>query len=144
MIVYCVGIWNDPDDGTHIHRICQAGNEAHVLPPARARSCTGRHSPASSAVPMRPRSSSRTTACGSSILPVLRDRAEAGMREDRPATIDRGAPVALLERAASGKRIRVEGPLPLLPQVRLQIHRAEQVYDARWRHGRELGLRLAA
>ena len=28
LIVCCDGTWNDPDDGTHIHRICQAGRAA--------------------------------------------------------------------------------------------------------------------
>lgn len=76
-------------------------------------------------------------------LPVFRDRAEPRVPENRPATIDRGAPVTLLDRSASGARIRVEGPLPLLPQVRLHIDDTEQVYEVRWRRGRELGLRRA-
>jgi hypothetical protein len=49
----------------------------------------------------------------------------------------------LLDRSASGARIRIEGAMPLLPQVRLHIDDAEQVYDVRWRRGRELGLRVA-
>ena len=76
-------------------------------------------------------------------LPVFRDRAEPRVRESRPASIDRGAPVTLLDRSVSGARIRIEGPLPLLPLVRLQLDDLEQVYDVRWRRGRELGLRLA-
>lgn len=28
LIVCCDGTWNDPDDRTHIHRICQAGRAA--------------------------------------------------------------------------------------------------------------------
>jgi hypothetical protein len=74
---------------------------------------------------------------------VFRDRAETRVREERPASIDQGAPVALLDRSASGARIRVEGPLPVLPQVRLRIDDTERVYEVRWRRGRELGLRLA-
>jgi hypothetical protein len=76
-------------------------------------------------------------------LPVFRDRAEARVRDGRQATIDQGAPVTLLDRSPSGARIRVEGPLPLLPQVRLHIDNTERVYEVRWRRGRELGLRLA-
>jgi Uncharacterized alpha/beta hydrolase domain (DUF2235) len=76
-------------------------------------------------------------------LPVFCDRAETRVREDRPASIDLGAPVTLLDRSASGARIRIEGAMPLLPQVRLHIDDAEQVYDVRWRRGRELGLRVA-
>jgi hypothetical protein len=76
-------------------------------------------------------------------VPVFRDRTEARVRERRPASIDRGAPVTLLDRSASGARIRVEGPLPLLPQVRLQVDDMEREYEVRWRRGRELGLRLA-
>jgi hypothetical protein len=76
-------------------------------------------------------------------LPVFRPRTEARVREDRPASIDLGAPVTLLDRSASGARIRIEGPMPLLPQVRLQIDGAEHVYQVRWRRGRELGLRVA-
>jgi len=75
-------------------------------------------------------------------LPVFRDRAEARIREDRPATIDGGAPVTLLDRSPSGARIRIEGPLPLLPQLRLQVDGQEHLYEVRWRRGRELGLRL--
>jgi hypothetical protein len=41
-------------------------------------------------------------------LPVFRDRLEARVRETRPATIDRGAPVTSLDRSASGARIRVQ------------------------------------
>jgi hypothetical protein len=37
----------------------------------------------------------------------------------------------------------VEGPLPLLPQVRLRIDDTELVYEVRWRRNRDLGLRLA-
>jgi T6SS, Phospholipase effector Tle1-like, catalytic domain len=76
-------------------------------------------------------------------LPVFRERAESRVRDDRPANIDRGAPVTLLDRSPSGARIRVDGPLPLLPQVRLRIDDTERVYEVRWRRGRELGLRLA-
>ena len=76
-------------------------------------------------------------------LPVFRDRAEVRVRDGRQASIDHGAPVTLLDRSASGARIRVEGPLPLLPQVRLRIDDTERVYEVRWRRGRELGLRLA-
>jgi hypothetical protein len=76
-------------------------------------------------------------------VPVFRDRAEARMREGRPASMDGGAPVTLLDRSASGARIQVEGPLPLMPQVRLQVDDVERVYEVRWRRGRELGLRLA-
>jgi hypothetical protein len=76
-------------------------------------------------------------------LPVFRDRAEARVRDGRQASIDHGAPVTLLDRSASGARIRVEGPLPLLPQVRLRIDESERVYEVRWRRGREPGLRLA-
>jgi hypothetical protein len=76
-------------------------------------------------------------------VPVFQDRAEARVRDHRPASIDRGAPVTLLDRSASGARIRVDGPLPLLPQVRLQVDEVERVYEVRWRRGRELGLRLA-
>ena len=49
----------------------------------------------------------------------------------------------LLDRSASGARIRIGGRLPLLPQVRLQVDDTERVYDVRWRRGRDLGLRLA-
>jgi hypothetical protein len=77
-------------------------------------------------------------------LPVFRDRAEVRVRDGRPASIDRGAPVTLVDRSASGARIRVEGPLPLLPQVRLHIDDTEWVYEVRWRRNRELGLRLGA
>ena len=76
-------------------------------------------------------------------LPVFRDRAETRVRDGRQASIDQGAPVTLLDRSPSGARIRVEGPLPLLPQVRLHIDDTERVYEVRWRRGRELGLRLA-
>jgi hypothetical protein len=76
-------------------------------------------------------------------LPVFRDRGEARVIDLRAATIDGGAPVTLLDRSASGARIRVEGPFPLLPKLRLQLDDAEQVYEVRWRRGRELGLRLA-
>jgi hypothetical protein len=77
-------------------------------------------------------------------LPVFRERAQARVREGRPAAIDRGAPVTLLDRSASGARIRIEGPLPLLPQVRLHVDDAQQDYEVRWRRGRELGLRRLA
>ena len=92
---------------------------------------------------MRPCSSSRKGALRQLDLPVFRDRAEARVRDGRQASIDHGAPVTLLDRSASGARIRVEGPLPLLPQVRLRIDDTERVYEVRWRRGRELGLRLA-
>jgi hypothetical protein len=49
----------------------------------------------------------------------------------------------LLDRSASGARIRVKGPLPLRPQVRLHIDATEHLYEVPWRRGRELGLRLA-
>lgn len=32
LIVCCDGTWNDPDDRTHIHRICQAGRAALPVP----------------------------------------------------------------------------------------------------------------
>ena len=76
-------------------------------------------------------------------LPIFRDRAERRVREDRPATIDEGTPVILIDRSPSGARIRVEGALPLLPQVRLQVDGEERRYEVRWRRGRELGLRVA-
>jgi hypothetical protein len=49
----------------------------------------------------------------------------------------------LLDRSASGARIRLEGPVPLLARVRLQVDGTERMYEVRWRRGRELGLRVA-
>ena len=76
-------------------------------------------------------------------LPVFRDRAEARIREDRPATIDGAIPAILIDRSPSGARVRVEGPLPLLPRLRLRFDGQERRYEVRWRRDRELGLRLA-
>jgi hypothetical protein len=75
-------------------------------------------------------------------LSIYRDRAEPRVRENRSATIDDDTPVTVLDRSPSGARIRVEGPLPLLPLVRLRLDGGEQVYEVRWRRGRDLGLRL--
>lgn len=75
-------------------------------------------------------------------LPVFHDRAEPRVHEERPATIDGGVAVTLLDRSPSGARIRADGPLPLLPQLRLRLGDAERSYEVRWRRGRELGLRL--
>jgi hypothetical protein len=76
-------------------------------------------------------------------LPIFRDRTERRTRENRPATMVDGTPVVVLDRSASGARIRVEEPLPQTPQVRLRLGEREQVYDVRWRRARELGLQLA-
>lgn len=89
----------------------------------------------------RPPALVRDGALGALDLPVFRDRAERRRREDRPAVIDAGTPVTLLDRSPSGARIRVEGALPLLPQVRLRVDDAERGYKVVWRLGRELGLR---
>jgi T6SS, Phospholipase effector Tle1-like, catalytic domain len=77
-------------------------------------------------------------------LPVFRDRAEPRRPEERPATIDGGVAVTLLDRSPSGARIRADGALPLLPRLRLRVDDTERSYEVRWRRGRELGLRVAA
>ena len=79
-------------------------------------------------------------AIGKSVWLRLNVRAANGEKRTSPI---RNAPVTLLDRSASGARIRVEGALPLQPTVRLRVDDTERVYQVRWRRGRELGLRLA-